>query len=195
MARFQFQMVLHTGIERVLEFFAIGVVEAAVCADEKCFTTYSLGWYLFDNRYVHKTANRGMRFSHCERVPFSNWRCKGRGKKERDRHQIGDGLFRKMLHICSRFFLKKNANMTRKELVLLLHDRSNEQTIKLLRSFPTLLRDLYVLEDYEEIMLRYRAQHVRAYKQWSRDFVLERYGIGVNHFYEIRARVEWLLSN
>lgn len=84
--------------------------------------------------------------------------------------------------------------MTRKELILLLQDRSNERTIKLLRSFPTLLRDLYVLEDYEETMCLYRAQHVQAYKQWSRDFVLERYGIGVNHFYEMRKRVEWILS-
>lgn len=84
--------------------------------------------------------------------------------------------------------------MTRKELILLLQDRSNKQTSKLLCSFPTLLRDLYVLEDYEEAMQHYRAQHVQAYKQWSRDFVLERYGIGVNHFYEIRKRVAWILS-
>ena len=93
-------MVLHSGTEPILELAAIGIVEAAVCAAEKGLATYAFRWHLFVNRrpllgpplkgrkkiYItHNTANRGMRFSHCESLPFSNWRCKSRHKKNEPR--------------------------------------------------------------------------------------------------------------
>ena len=84
--------------------------------------------------------------------------------------------------------------MTKRELILLLATEHNEQTIKLLCDFPTLTRDLYVMEDYDEVYRLYSAEKRRAAKQWSRDQVLERYGIGKNTFYDIRKRVEWLLA-
>ena len=84
--------------------------------------------------------------------------------------------------------------MTCKELIFRLCTESDEQTIKLLRDFPTLVRDLRVIEDYEEALRRYKHKKIRAIRQRSRDFVLERYGIGVNTFYEIRTRVEWVLT-
>ena len=85
--------------------------------------------------------------------------------------------------------------MTRKELILRLCAESDEQTIKLLRDFPTIVRDLRVIDDYEEAYRRYQHKKIRAIRQRSRDFVLERYGIGVNTFYDIRKRVEWVLTN
>ena len=85
--------------------------------------------------------------------------------------------------------------MTRKELIFRLCNESDEQTIKLLHDFPTLVRDLRAIEDYEEVYRCYRHKKIRAKRQRSRDFVLERYGIGVNTFYEIRSRVEWVLIN
>lgn len=84
--------------------------------------------------------------------------------------------------------------MTKKEIILLLANEHNEQTIKLLRDYPTLTRDLYVMEDYDEVYRLYSAEKRRAAKQWSRDQVLERYGVGKNTFYEIRKRVEWILE-
>ena len=84
--------------------------------------------------------------------------------------------------------------MTRKELIRQLAENHNEQTVKLLRNFPTILRDLYVMEDYEEAYRLYQGQGRKACLQWSRDVVLERYRIGKNTFYEIRKRVEWLLA-
>lgn len=85
--------------------------------------------------------------------------------------------------------------MTKNELICRLADHSNEQNIKLLRNFPTLLRDLYAMVDYEEIYAIYKRKQMHALKERSRDFVLDRYGIGINQFYEIRKRVEWLLAN
>lgn len=38
---------LHSGTESVLKFFAIGIVEAAVCAAEKGFAAYAFRWHLF----------------------------------------------------------------------------------------------------------------------------------------------------
>ena len=75
----------------------------------------------------------------------------------------------------------------------MLANEHKEQTTKLLCDFPTLLRDLWAMEDYEEMLLRYGAQGVRARKQWARDWVQEHYGIGINTFYEIQKRVEWVL--
>ena len=85
--------------------------------------------------------------------------------------------------------------MTRKELISLLVENHNEQTIKLLRNFPTLLRDLYIMEDYEEIYAVYKRKGIHALKESSRDFVLDRYRIGINQFYEIRQRVKWILED
>ena len=84
--------------------------------------------------------------------------------------------------------------MQRKELILMLLDEHNEKTIKLLRDFPYLLRDLYVLNAYDEAYRINKAKKIRACKQRSRDEVIERFGIGVNHFYEIKKRVDWLLQ-
>ena len=84
--------------------------------------------------------------------------------------------------------------MTKRELILSLATEHNEQTIKLLRNFPTLTRDLHAMEDYEEAYRQYNAENRRAAKQWSRDQVLERYRIGKNTFYDIRKRVEWILE-
>ena len=83
--------------------------------------------------------------------------------------------------------------MTRKELIFQLCNESDELTIKLLHDFPTLVRDLRAIEDYEEAYRNYQHKKIRAKRQRSRDFVLDRYGIGVNTFYEIRTRVEWVL--
>ena len=74
-------------------------------------------------------------------------------------------------------------------------ENHNEQTIKLLRNFPTLLRDLYIMEDYEEIYAVYKRKGIHALKESSRDFVLDRYRIGINQFYEIRQRVKWILED
>lgn len=49
-------MALHTGTEPVLEFAAIGIVEAAVCATEKGLATYAFWWHLFVNRYNHNAS-------------------------------------------------------------------------------------------------------------------------------------------
>ena len=84
--------------------------------------------------------------------------------------------------------------ITRKELICRLVENRNEQNIKLLRNFPTLLRDLYMMEDYDEIYIVYKRKGIHALKESSREFVLSRYGIGINQFYEIRKRVEWLLK-
>ena len=35
---------------------------------------------------------------------------------------------------------------------------------------------------------------IRVYKQRSRDTVIERYGMGVNQFYEMKKRVDWILE-
>lgn len=83
--------------------------------------------------------------------------------------------------------------MTRKELIYLLMDERNEKTIKLLHDFPSLLRDLYVMEWYDDFCRQNKAKKIRAYKQRSRDSVLELFGIGVNHFYEIHKKVDWIL--
>ena len=84
--------------------------------------------------------------------------------------------------------------MTKKELIYLLCNEHNEQTIKLLRDFPTILRDLRAMEDYDEALLRYDDKRISAKKQWSRDFVVEQYNMGINTFYKIRKRVEWILA-
>ena len=84
--------------------------------------------------------------------------------------------------------------MTRKELISQLADNHNEQNIKLLRNFPTLLRDLYIMEDYDDIYGVYKQKGIHALKESSRDFILDRYGIGINQFYAIRQRVSWLLK-
>ena len=84
--------------------------------------------------------------------------------------------------------------MTRKELITQLADNHNEQNIKLLCNFPTLLRDLYMMEDYEEIYNMFKRKGIHALKESSRDFILDRYRIGINQFYEIRKRVDWILS-
>ena len=84
--------------------------------------------------------------------------------------------------------------MTRKELICRLADNHNEQNIKLLRNFPTLLRDLYMMEDYDEIYAVYKRKGIHALKESSRDFILDRYGIGINLFYALRQRVSWLLK-
>ena len=85
--------------------------------------------------------------------------------------------------------------MTRKELICQLIENHNEQNIKLLSNFPTLLRDLYIMEDYEEAYALNKKNGKRALKESSRDFVLNRYRIGINQFYVIRDRVNWLLSD
>ena len=85
--------------------------------------------------------------------------------------------------------------MTRKELIRQLAENHNEQTVKLLRNFPTILRDLYVMEDYDAIYAIYKRKGIHALKERSRDFVLDCYGIGINHFYEIRKRINWILAN
>ena len=92
-------------------------------------------------------------------------------------------------------FFEKLTIMTRKELIYRLCNEHNEQTIKLLHDFPTLLRDLWIMEDYEETLRLYQQKKIHAKKQWTRDLVVERYGIGVNTFYDIRKRVEWVLTN
>lgn len=84
--------------------------------------------------------------------------------------------------------------MNRKELIRQLTDNYNEQNVKLLRNFPTLLRDLYAMVDYEEIYVIYQRKQMHALKERSRDFVLDRYGIGINQFYAIRQRVDWILE-
>ena len=84
--------------------------------------------------------------------------------------------------------------MTRKELIYLLAQEHNERTIKLLREFPTLTRDLWMVEDYEEAYRRYKAEKRRAVRQWSRDYVMESYGIGFNTFYTLQKRVNWILK-
>ena len=84
--------------------------------------------------------------------------------------------------------------MTRKALIHLLANEHNEQAIKLLRDFPTLTRDLWMVEDYDEAYRHYKAEKRRAIRQWSRDFVMERYKIGINTFYTIRKRVNWILK-
>ena len=84
--------------------------------------------------------------------------------------------------------------MTKEELIHLLAEEHNEQTIKLLRDFPTLVRDLYVMIDYEAFYRHYTVENRRTARQWSRDQVLERYRMGKNTFYEIRKRVEWILD-
>lgn len=84
--------------------------------------------------------------------------------------------------------------MTRKELILRLCTESDELTIKLLHDFPTLVRDLRAIEDYEEAYRQYQHKKIHAKRQWSRGLILDRYGIGVNTFYEIRKRVEWVLN-
>lgn len=38
------------------KFFAIGIVEAAVCAAEKGLATYAFRWHLFVNRYNHNAS-------------------------------------------------------------------------------------------------------------------------------------------
>ena len=85
--------------------------------------------------------------------------------------------------------------MTRKELIIQLADNHNEQNIKLLCNFPTLLRDLYMMEDYDEIYSVYKRKGIHTLKESSRDFVLDRYRIGINQFYAIRQRVTWLLKS
>ena len=84
--------------------------------------------------------------------------------------------------------------MTRKELIYLLATEHNEQTIKLLCDFPTLTRDLWMIEDYEEAYCRFKSEKRRAIKQWSRDYVMESYGIGINNFYALQKRVTWILK-
>lgn len=84
--------------------------------------------------------------------------------------------------------------MTRKELICQLAENHSEQNIKLLRNFPTLLRDLYMMEDYDEIYAVYKRKGIHALKESSRDFILDRYGIGINQFYALRKRVEWILA-
>ena len=85
--------------------------------------------------------------------------------------------------------------MTRKELIIQLADFYNEQNIKLLCNFPTLLRDLYMMEDYDEIYSVYKRKGIHALKESSRDFILDRYRIGINQFYAIRKRVSWILNH
>jgi len=89
---------------------------------------------------------------------------------------------------------KNHKNMTKEELIHLLAEEHNEQTIKLLRDFPTLTRDLYVMIDYEASYRHYTGENRRTAKQWSRDHVLERYNMGKNTFYKVRKRVEWILE-
>ena len=84
--------------------------------------------------------------------------------------------------------------MTKKELILLLVEEHNEKKTELLCNFPTVLRDLNVVMDYEEACLRNQAKGIRAYKQRSRETVMAQYKIGYNHFYAICDLVEWLLS-
>ena len=86
-------------------------------------------------------------------------------------------------------------DMTRKELISQLAENHNEQNIKLLRKFPTLLRDLYMMEDYDDIYAVYKRKGIHALKESSRDFILDRYGIGINQFYAIRQRVTWILED
>ena len=83
--------------------------------------------------------------------------------------------------------------MTKKELILLLFDEHNEKTIKLLSDFPTLLHDLYTLNVYDEACRLNIARGIRTYKQRSRDTAIKRYKMGVNQFYEMKKRVEWIL--
>ena len=85
--------------------------------------------------------------------------------------------------------------MTRKDLINQLANNHNEQNIKLLRNFPTILRDLYMMEDYDEIYSVYKRKGIHALKESSRDFILGRYRIGINQFYAIRQRVTWLLKS
>lgn len=85
--------------------------------------------------------------------------------------------------------------MTRKALIHQLTENHNEQNVKLLRNFPTLLRDLYMMEDYDEIYEVYKRKGIHALKESSRDFILDRYRIGINQFYAIRQRVSWLLKS
>ena len=85
--------------------------------------------------------------------------------------------------------------MTRKELINQLASNQSEQNIKLLSNFPTILRDLYMMEDYEKIYAIYKRKGIHALKESSRDFVLDRYRIGINQFYEIRERVKWILED
>ena len=84
--------------------------------------------------------------------------------------------------------------MTRKELIYVLFDEHNDKRIKLLRDCPTLLRDLYAVEEYEQLCHQNKSLRIHAYKQRSRDAILERYCIGVNHFYAIRIYIRWLLA-
>lgn len=85
--------------------------------------------------------------------------------------------------------------MTKKELLCMLAENHNEQTVRLLRNFPTLWRDLHAIEDYEAVYAVYKHKGIHALKERSRDFILDRYGIGINQFYAIRKRVEWILAN
>lgn len=85
--------------------------------------------------------------------------------------------------------------MTRKDLINQLANNHNEQNIKLLRNFPTILRDLYMMEDYDEIYSVYKRKGIHALKESSREFVLDRYRIGINQFYAIRKRVSWILNH
>ena len=84
--------------------------------------------------------------------------------------------------------------MSRKELILMLANEHNKLIVKLLHDFPTILRDLWMMEDYEEATLQYGKQKIRARKQRARELVQERYGIGINTFYEVQKRVEWVLE-
>lgn len=84
--------------------------------------------------------------------------------------------------------------MTRKELINLLFEEHNETTVKLLCIDPELLRDLYVLNYYDEQLRLNKAKKIRAYKQRSRDAVLDRFNIGVNHFYDIQKRVQMIIA-
>ena len=84
--------------------------------------------------------------------------------------------------------------MTRKELINLLFDERNEKTIKLLRDFPCLLRDVYVLNEYDENCKQNKTLGIHANKQRSRDAVLAHFKIGVNHFYKIQKKVKWILT-
>ena len=85
--------------------------------------------------------------------------------------------------------------MTRKDLINQLANNHNEQNIKLSRNFPTILRDLYMMEDYDEIYSVYKRKGIHALKESSREFVLDRYRIGINQFYAIRKRVSWILNH
>ena len=51
-----------------------------------------------------------------------------------------------------------------------------------------------MMEDYDEIYEEYKRKGIHALKESSRDFILDRYGIGINQFYALRKRVEWILA-